>query len=140
MFLLDTKEELLEDADLVTIEKTLENIGVDLHNAMPYHLNAGSDFEHLAEPDKETVETIRKDAGVPVRQMRHCTRCRADAVGLLGAPTDEGLMNTLTACRRLDVQTPRIGRVSPRPCVAVASMKGVLVNQHLGEASKAGRP
>jgi nitrogen fixation protein NifB len=68
--------------------------------------------------------------------MRHCTRCRADAVGLLGAPADEGLMNTLTACRRLKVNTPRIGRVSPRPCVAVASMEGVLVNQHLGEAQK----
>ena len=43
-------------------------------------------------------------------------------------------MNTLSACRRLDVKTPRPGRVSPRPCVAVASMEGVLVNQHLGEA------
>jgi nitrogen fixation protein NifB len=118
------------------VARRLSDLGVDLFNAMPYYPNAGSDFEHLAEPDKSTVESIRKKAGAHVKQMRHCTRCRADAVGLLGEKTDEGLMNTLTACRRLEVNTPRLGRVSPRPCVAVASMEGVLVNQHLGEAEK----
>jgi nitrogen fixation protein NifB len=45
-------------------------------------------------------------------------------------------MNTLSACRRLEVKTPRLGRMSPRPFVAVASLEGVLVNQHLGEAQK----
>ena len=45
-------------------------------------------------------------------------------------------MDTLTACRRLDVSKPRTTRVSPRPNVALASMEGVLVNQHLGEAEK----
>jgi nitrogen fixation protein NifB len=109
---------------------------VDLFNCMPYYPNAGSEFEYLEEPDKATVERIRQSAGKHVKQMRHCTRCRADAVGLLGEAPDEALMNTLTACRRLDVNKPRVGRVSPRPCVAVASMEGVLVNQHLGEAEK----
>ena len=114
----------------------MAEVGVDLFNSMPYYPNAGSEFEHLAEPDKTTVEKVRKKAGLHVKQMQHCTRCRADAVGLLGESPDEALMNTLTACRRLDVKTPRLGRVSPRPCVAVASMEGVLVNQHLGEAEK----
>lgn len=109
---------------------------VDLFNAMPYYPNAGSAFEHLPEPDKASVTAIRKRAAAHVKQMRHCTRCRADAVGLLGESPDEDLMNTLTACRRLDVTKPRVGRVSPRPCVAVASMEGVLVNQHLGEARR----
>ncbi len=68
--------------------------------------------------------------------MRHCTRCRADAVGLLGEAPDAELTATLNACQRLEVTKPRAGRVSPRPCVAVASMEGVLVNQHLGEAGK----
>ncbi len=126
----------INEDHIETVARRLSGLGVDLFNAMPYYPNAGSDFEQLAEPDKATVESIRKKAGVHVKQMRHCTRCRADAVGLLGEPTDEGLMNTLTACRRLEVKTPRLGRVSPRPCVAVASMEGVLVNQHLGEAEK----
>jgi nitrogen fixation protein NifB len=118
------------------IAKRMGVMGVDLFNAMPYYPNVGSAFEHLAEPDKATVEQIRTDAARHVKQMRHCTRCRADAVGLLGESPDEALTNTLNACQRLEVSKPRAGRVSPRPCVAVASMEGVLVNQHLGEAEK----
>lgn len=119
-----------------TVAKKMAEMDVDLFNCMPYYPNAGSELENLPEPDRETVERVRRAAGRYVKQMRHCTRCRADAVGLLGEAPDEGLMNTLTACRRLDVKKPRLGRVSPRPCVAVASMEGVLVNQHLGEAEK----
>lgn len=118
------------------VARRMADLGVDLFNCMPYYPNAGSAFEHLTEPDKATVREVRAAAGAHVKQMRHCTRCRADAVGLLGEATDETLVNKLTACRRLDVNKPRPGRVSPRPCVAVASMEGVLVNQHLGEAEK----
>ena len=58
------------------------------------------------------------------------------ADGLLDEPADAQMMNTLNACQRLDVSQTRVGRVSPRPCVAVASMEGVLVNHHLGEADR----
>jgi nitrogen fixation protein NifB len=126
----------INENHIEAVARRLSELGVDLFNAMPYYPNAGSEFEHLAEPDNAAVEKIRAASAVHVKQMRHCTRCRADAVGLLGESTDQGLMNTLTACRRLEVKTPRLGRVSPRPCVAVASMEGVLVNQHLGEAEK----
>jgi len=126
----------INEEHIKVVARRMADLGVDLFNCMPYYPNAGSEFEHLAEPDKATVETLRKKAAVHVKQMRHCTRCRADAVGLLGEAPDTQLMHTLTACRRLDVKTPRVGRVSPRPCVAVASMEGVLVNQHLGEAGK----
>ena len=126
----------INDDHIETVARRMAELDVDLFNAMPYYPNAGSAFENLAEPDKATVERIRRDAGRHVKQMRHCTRCRADAVGLLGEAPDETLMNTLTACRRLEVNKPRAGRVSPRPHVAVVSMEGVLVNQHLGEADK----
>lgn len=126
----------INDAHIETVARRMAELEVDLFNAMPYYPNAGSDFEHLAEPDKVSVEMIRGQAAAHVKQMRHCTRCRADAVGLLGESPDEELMNTLTACRRLEVNKPQTKRVSPRPCVAVASMEGVLVNQHLGEAEK----
>jgi nitrogen fixation protein NifB len=126
----------INEDHIEAVARRLADLEVDLFNAMPYYPNAGSEFEHLAEPDRATVERIRAVSAVHVKQMRHCTRCRADAVGLLGEPTDEGLMNTLSACRRLEVKTPRLGRMSPRPFVAVASLEGVLVNQHLGEAQK----
>jgi nitrogen fixation protein NifB len=118
------------------VARRMASLGVDLFNAMPYYPNAGSDFEDLPEPDKNTVRAIRDRAARHVPQMRHCTRCRADAVGLLGEAPDETLTATLNACRRLTVNVPRARRVSPRPCVAVASMEGVLVNQHLGEADQ----
>ena len=126
----------INEDHIEAVARRMADLGVDLFNAMPYYPNSGSEFEHLVEPDKSTVETIRQKAGVHVKQMRHCTRCRADAVGLLGEAPDEGLVNVLSACKRLEANTSRLGRVSPRPCVAVASMEGVLVNQHLGEAEK----
>lgn len=126
----------INDDHIETVARRMAGLGVDLFNAMPYYPNAGSDFEDVSEPDKSIVEKIRAASAVHVKQMRHCTRCRADAVGLLGERSDTQMMNTLNACQRLDVSKPRAGRVSPRPCVAVASMEGVLVNQHLGEAEK----
>ncbi|MDJ0720359.1 MAG: radical SAM protein [Desulfobacterales bacterium] len=126
----------INEDHIPVVARRMAGLGVDLFNAMPYYPNAGSDFEHLPEPDKATVRAIRAQAAEHVKQMRHCTRCRADAVGLIGEAPDAELTATLNACRRLEVNTPRAGRISPRPCVAVASMEGVLVNQHLGEASK----
>lgn len=126
----------INDGHIDAIAGRMADLGVDLFNAMPYYPNAGSAFEHLPEPDPSTVAAIRRQSGAYLQQMHHCTRCRADAVGLLGEPIDMEMVNTLTACQRLEVKTPHLGRVSPRPCVAVASMEGVLVNQHLGEAEK----
>ncbi|ACL03213.1 Nitrogenase cofactor biosynthesis protein [Desulfatibacillum aliphaticivorans] len=124
----------INEDHIVEVAKKMSGMGVDLFNAMPYAPNPGSDFENLPEPSKETVSKVRGEASQFVKQMRHCTRCRADAVGLLGEEHDQGLMKTLQACQRLDVEQAVAGEVSSRPCVAVASMEGVLVNQHLGEA------
>ena len=126
----------INEDHIEAVARRMAELNVDLFNAMPYYPNAGSAFEHLKEPDKERVAAIRAKAARHVKQMMHCPRCRADAVGLLGEAPDAGLMQTLTACRRLDISQPRRRRVSPRPCVAVVSMEGVLVNQHLGEAEK----
>ena len=62
--------------------------------------------------------------------MEHCTRCRADAVGLLGEPEQQP--GGLDAGLRERIAGPE----SERPYVAVASMEGILVNQHLGEATR----
>jgi nitrogen fixation protein NifB len=62
-------------------------------------------------------------------QMRHCTRCRADAVGLLGEATGPEAIALLQECARLPIVPSE-----DRPYVAVGSMEGMLVNQHLGEA------
>jgi nitrogen fixation protein NifB len=63
-------------------------------------------------------------------QMRHCTRCRADAVGLLDADRTEELRDCLSACA---AALPPLAL--DRPYVAVGSREGMLVNLHLGEAA-----
>jgi len=61
--------------------------------------------------------------------MRHCTRCRADAVGLLEADRSPEWRGCLTACAQTSPTSPD----ESRPYVAVASREGALVNLHLGE-------
>ncbi|MBT8339387.1 MAG: radical SAM protein [Desulfatitalea sp.] len=126
----------INDHHIEAVAKAMGALDVDLFNCLPYYPNAGSEFEHLAEPSAEAIQAVRAAAGRHVRQMRHCTRCRSDAVGLLGEPQSEALMATLKNCQHLQVTESAAADVSDRPYVAVASLEGVLVNQHLGEADQ----
>ena len=117
-----------------TIALKMREMGVDLMNCMPYYPSPGSSFEHLREPDKKTVKAIQLASGKHIRQMQHCTRCRSDAVGLLGEAPSASLTAMLQNCSRLEVVPAETRAVSNRPYVAVCSLEGVLVNQHLGEA------
>jgi len=73
------------------------------------------------------MEEVRAQAEKYLPQMRHCTRCRADAVGLLEEDRTEEFRGCLSACATLPAAS------MPRPYVAVATQEGVLVNQHLRE-------
>lgn len=133
----------INEDHIEAVSRQVGEMGVDLFNAMPYYPSPGSDLEHLSEPDKSTVEQIRKKAAVHVKQMRHCSRCRADAVGMLGESMDGQLAASLEDCARLEVLPSTLetfsGKKPAKPSrdyVAVASMEGVLVNQHLGEADQ----
>lgn len=127
----------INDDHIEEVARRMGEMGVDILNCVPYYPNAGSAFENMAEPDSHLVESVRKRAGKYIPQMRHCTRCRADAVGILGETPDTALMATLRACESLSETPERKATSTPgRPHVAVASMEGVLVNQHLGEAAK----
>lgn len=127
----------INEGHIETVAETMADMNVDLLNCVPYYPAPGSAFESLAEPSRETVSAIQKAAEKYVPQMRHCTRCRADAVGLLGEEADAGLMKTLQMLEKMpDTPPPQKRKPADRDCVAVASMEGVLVNQHLGEAAK----
>ena len=64
-------------------------------------------------------------------QMKHCARCRADAVGIIGELNNEEMMKKLAEAAALP-KNP----LEKRPYIAVSSMEGVLINQHLGEAER----
>ncbi len=126
----------VNDHHIGTVAVEMATMGVDLLNCVPYYPAKGSSFESLSEPSQEMVNQIRDKANHYLPQMRHCTRCRADAVGLLGEKADVSLMKTLQALEQTPDTVLRAKPPAKRSRVAVASMEGVLVNQHLGEATR----
>ncbi len=118
----------INDHHVEEVARTMAGLGVDILNCMPMHPNSDTPFEDIEEPGKEMIEDIQAKAGHYLPQMRHCTRCRADAVGLLGEDRTDELRGCLSECAG---HSPDLVE---RPYVAVATMEGILVNQHLGEA------
>ncbi len=121
----------------VEVAKKMGELGVDIFNCMPYYPNPGSNFESIKEPEKDEINKIHNECQKYVKQMRHCKRCRSDAVGLLGEiETPETLEKLRSYEKQLNVLPEMQKPVSERPYVAVASMEGMLVNLHLGEANQ----
>ncbi len=104
----------------------MKRIGADLFNCMAMFPNADTVFENVPEPSKKTMMKTRNEAEKHLPQMRHCTRCRADAVGLLDDDKTDEMRGCLSACSKLPKHAE-----AKRPYVAVATLEGVLVNQHL---------
>jgi nitrogen fixation protein NifB len=123
----------INDHHVIEVAKKMKALGVDLLNCMALFPNADTPFGDIIEPDKAKMDGIRKEAETYLPQMRHCTRCRADAVGLLGQDRTDEMRDCLSAAAKL----PSISKgVRERPYIAVATLEGVLINQHLGEAEK----
>jgi nitrogen fixation protein NifB len=70
---------------ILFLSKKLGMMGVDLMNMIPVIPVKGTDMEKITPPSKEILHRLRKAAGSFIPQMHHCTRCRSDAVGLLGS-------------------------------------------------------
>lgn len=119
------------DHHVEDVAKVMKTLDVDLHNLIPMFPTPDTTFADVPEPDKAMVNRLREAAGRHVHQMTHCRRCRADAVGLLDSDRSGELAGCLQACSRLPEPAP-----AERPYVAVASLEGMLVNQHLGEAQR----
>lgn len=126
----------INDDHVEAVARRMSELNVDIFNCIPYYRTEGSHFADIAEPSREILQEVRRKAGKYVPQMTHCVRCRADAVGCLGDAQNETLMKKLKECEQLpEPPAPvRIGKL--RPYIAVASLEGVLVNQHLGEAAR----
>lgn len=121
----------VNDHHMVEIAKVCHDLGADLHNIIPLCPVEGTDFEDLIEPTGAEVNALRAECGKLVTQMTHCTRCRADACGLLCEGTTQETMQMLQ-----EESNAPINPDENRPYVAVATREGVLVNLHLGEAEE----
>lgn len=112
-------------AGIVDVARLAADLGADLMNALPLYPVEGTPFGELAAPTSAEIARARSEAGDFVTQMTHCQRCRADAVGLLGAEHDSDAISRLVAAKKPP---------TARPYVAVCSRDGYLVDQHLGGA------
>ncbi|MCP4117996.1 MAG: radical SAM protein [Desulfobacteraceae bacterium] len=124
----------INDHHVVDIAREMARLEVDLFNCMPYYPNEGSNFSHLREPSPKEIAKIQAGARHYIPQMMHCKRCRADAVGMLDEKPDMTLLTSLRECASLE-EIPDVDSPPATPYVAVATREGVLVNQHLGEAT-----
>jgi nitrogen fixation protein NifB len=119
----------LNDGHVEAIARVAAELGADLLNLIPLHPTADTAFGHLPEPAAAVMEALRATAENHLPQMRHCRRCRADAVGLLACDRSHETASRLVAHAQ---RRPSSG--GSRPYVAVATREGLLVNRHLGEA------
>ncbi|MBI5578059.1 MAG: radical SAM protein [Deltaproteobacteria bacterium] len=120
----------VNDSHVEDIARVAAGLGVDLLNLIPLYPTGDTPFGHLPEPSPKTMEELRARAQQYLPQMRHCRRCRADAVGLLACDRSREMAPRLIAHAQ---SRPELS--AGRPHVAVATREGLLVNHHLGEAS-----
>ncbi len=118
----------VNDGHVADVARAMAVLKVDMCNCMPVYPNADTPFAEVPEPAPALMAELRQEAEKFLPQMRHCTRCRADAVGLLDADRTEEFQSCLSACSR------RVPGAPDKPYVAVATKEGMLVNLHLGEA------
>lgn len=126
----------INDLHIPEIAKKMSEMKVDILNCIPIFPSKGSDFEDMKQPACSEIEEVRNKAAEYLPQMRHCSRCRADAVGLLGKKMEDKDFELLKKFEKMEIEDEVIPmkNTPERPYVAVATMEGMLVNQHLGEA------
>jgi nitrogen fixation protein NifB len=121
----------VNDHHVSEVAAKMSELGVDIQNCMSMYPNADTPFADIPEPSADLMKEIQEQAQDLIPQMKHCTRCRADAVGLLGADRSTEFQGCLA---RKSGNVP--SESQDKPYVAVATLEGILVNQHLGEANK----
>lgn len=128
----------MNDHHVMEVAKSISVLGASVLNIMPLLPTAGTPFAAIPEPDRQILQAVRAQAAQFLPQMSHCSRCRADAAGLLGENKAEHqqLLQSIASTPTANTQTSplQIKTTDRRPYIAVASTDGLQVNQHLGEA------
>ncbi|HLP78001.1 MAG TPA: NifB/NifX family molybdenum-iron cluster-binding protein, partial [Candidatus Paceibacterota bacterium] len=123
----------VNDDHIPEIAKKVSALGADIMNLMPLVPVKGAVFEELPPPTTMTTARLRLQCGQLLPQMTHCARCRADAVGFVGENMTTEQHDALKHYANASLNP---AENDTRLFVAVATMEGALVNQHLGEAER----
>lgn len=119
----------VNDRHVPEVARTVAALGADVLNCVPLYPIAETPFAEMSPPSPSQMHAMQKEATHFLPQMRHCTRCRADAVGLLHEAHSGKSLSLLAEAAALPLHPGE-----QRPYIAVASREGMLINQHLGEA------
>jgi len=112
------------------VAKKCAELGADVMNCIPLIPTEETDFAMLPKPDNKMISQVRMESVKHIKMMNHCARCRAGAAGLLG----QDIAETYTLLH--EISTGKDVSNCIRPYVAVATIQGTLVNQHMGEAKE----
>jgi nitrogen fixation protein NifB len=123
----------VNDDHIPDVAEKVSALGADIMNLMPLVPVKGAVFQEVPAPDSMTAARLRLQCGQLLPQMTHCARCRADAVGYVGENMTTDQHDALKHYANSSLNPVED---DARPFVAVATMEGVLVNQHLGEAER----
>ncbi|NTU97737.1 MAG: radical SAM protein, partial [Chlorobiaceae bacterium] len=74
----------INDTHVIEVARQVAALGADILNCLPYYNTSETVFENIAEPEPALVKEIQEESGKLLPQMKHCARCRADAVGIIG--------------------------------------------------------
>lgn len=118
----------INDLHIPEIAEKTAAWGASLHNCLPVILTPESGNKKYKEPEEEMVRRVRIKSQKHLSQMRHCGRCRADAVGMLGEKNSEEVTEFLNKMEKTNIPD-----TNNRKNIAVASMEGLFVNMHLGD-------
>jgi nitrogen fixation protein NifB len=118
----------INDDEIQAVASEVRAAGAEIMNTMAMVPVSGTPFESLGEPGPGVMAEARLAAGKHLQQMSHCARCRADACGLVGESAE-----SLPDPKQFALLASKPTKT--RPFVAVASREGMLVNQHVGEAT-----
>jgi nitrogen fixation protein NifB len=115
----------INDDEIPEIAAEASRRGAHLFNCLPLIPTPGTKFGDLPAPSGEAIARLREVAGRHLPLMDHCSRCRADACGLLNEGTAERSLVALRAAASLPSHKRRAN-------IAVATREGWLINGHLG--------
>jgi len=121
----------INDGHIPEIAEKARKLKADIMNCIPLYPARGSRFEAMEAPSPQTMEYIRSQVEPRMPLMKHCARCRADAAGRIGTKMDPATQVFLREAAALPLYPEQ-----HRPYVAVATMEGLLINRHLGEAEE----
>ncbi len=112
------------------VAQKVKELGADIMNCMPLYPTKDTPFETIKHPSPGMMKAIRATTATIIDQMAHCSRCRADAAGLLGKDD----IDSRHLLQKMTKEAP-LHNIDKKK-VAVGTHEGMLVNRHLGDTSE----